>query len=266
MEEIIRKAQKSDVPALEKLWSECFPDDKEYAGFFFENIFKLPSARVCEVDGEVVAMIHVFPRTIKTPEGEMSAKYIYGVGTTKPFRGRQIAGRMLEAEAKDCDVLLLIPQSESLFAFYEKYGFDVLAKVKKEEIAPDGKAEIRRAGKADIPYLNEVYERALGEAVFATRNEDTWRLLMAEHEFFGGGFLVFHGGYCAYYEHDGKPYIAEFFSDAVTSSEVAGAFGKKCTVITSGGETPLAVMRPVSEAGKEALSKYGERYINLMHN
>ncbi|MBR3848625.1 MAG: GNAT family N-acetyltransferase [Oscillospiraceae bacterium] len=266
MEEIIRKARESDIPTLEKLWSECFPDDTEYAGFFFENIFKLSSARVCEIGGEVVAMIHVFPRTLKTPEGEMSAKYIYGVGTTKSFRGRGIAGRMLEDEARECDVLLLIPQSESLFAFYEKYGFDVIAKVKKEEIAPDGKAEISKATKADIPYLNEVYERELSESVFATRNEDTWRLLMSEYEFFGGGFLVFHGGYCAYYEHNGKPYIAELFSDSTTPSEIAGAFGRECTVITNGEETPLAVMRPVSESGKAVLMKYKERYINLMHN
>ncbi len=266
MEEIIRKARESDIPALKMLWAECFPEDTEYAGFFFENIFKLPSARVCEVGGEVVAMIHVFPRKLKTPEGEMSAKYIYGVGTTKAFRGRGIAGRMLENEAGECDVLLLIPQSESLFAFYKKYGFDFLAKVKKEEVKPCGKAEIMRATEADIPYLNEIYEKSLETSVFAERDSATWRLLMSEYEFFGGGFAVFHGGYCAYYEHNGKMHIAEFFSNAAAPCEVAGGMKRECTVITSGGETPIAVMKPVSERGREALERTENRYINLMHN
>ena len=266
MEEIIRKARESDIPALKMLWDECFPEDTEYAGFFFENIFKLPSARVCEVGGKVVAMIHVFPRKLKTPEGDLSAKYIYGVGTAKSSRGCGIAGRMLEDEAKDCDVLLLIPQSESLFEFYKKYGFDFLAKVKKEEVAPRGKTEIRRATEADISYINEVYENALKASAFAERDDATWRLLMTEYDFFGGGFAVFRGGYCAYYEHNGKLFIAEFFSNGATPSEVAGAFGRECTVITSEGETPLAVMKPVSETGREALERIENRYINLMHN
>lgn len=266
MEEIIRNARESDIPALKELWAECFPDDSEYAGFFFENIFKLPSALVCEIGGEAVAMIHVFPRKLKTPDGELSAKYIYGVGTTKAFRGRGIAGRMLEAEAKECDVLLLIPQNESLFAFYEKYGFDVLAKVKKEDVAPNGRTEIRRATEADIPHINGVYEKALKEYAFAERDEAAWQLLMAEYEFFGGGFAVFRSGYCAYYEHNGKLFIAEFFSDGVAASEVAGAFGRECTVITGGGETPLAVMKPVSDRGREILERTENRYINLMHN
>ena len=266
MEEIIRRARESDIPALKMLWDECFPDDTEYAGFFFENIFKLPSARVCEIDGKVVAMIHVFPRALKTPERDLSAKYIYGVGTTASARGRGIAGRMLYEEENECDVLLLIPQSESLFAFYKKYGFDFIAKVKKEEVRPCGKIEIRRATEEDIPYLNEVYEKALETAAFAERDAATWRLLMAEYDFFGGGFAVFRGGYCAYYEHNGKLFIAEFFSNGATSAEIAGGFGRECTVITRGCETAFAVMKPVSEAGRNALEKTEDRYINLMHN
>lgn len=266
MEEIIRTAKEADIPLLKALWEECFPDDAEYAGFFFENIFKLSSARVCEVDGKCVAMIHVFPRILRTPAGKMGAKYIYGVGTTKAFRGRGIAGRMLQREAEACDVLLLIPQSESLFAFYEKYGFDELAKVKKEAVTPAGNTEIRRAAERDIPFMNEVYETALGDTVFTERDAATWRLLMAEYEFFGGGFKVFRGGYCAYYEHNGKLFVAEFFSNGAAPSEVAGGFGRECTVITSGGETPLAVMKPVSERGRKALSEFDNRYINLMHN
>lgn len=266
MEEIIRKAEEKDVPVLKALWNECFPEDTEYADFFFENIFRLPSARVCVINGEVCAMIHVFPRKVKTPEGVLDAKYIYGVGTTKASRGRGIAGRMLSSEACDCDVLLLIPQSESLFAFYEKCGFCELAKVKKEVVSPCGGIEMKDATQEDIPFLNEVYEASLQGAAYAERDCATWKLLMSEYEFFGGGFKVFRGGYCAYYEQEGKLFVAEFFSDGVKASLVAGGFGRECTVITSGGKTPLAVMRPVSERAGEILEKTENRYINLMHN
>ena len=211
-------------------------------------------------------MIHSFPRTLMTPRGELSAKYIYGVGTTTNARGKGVAGRLLASEEKDCDVLLLIPQSESLFAFYEKYGFSYLAKVSKCEVIPNGTTEIRPATENDIAYMNEVYERELENSLFTTRDSDTWRLLMSEYAFFGGGFAVFRGGYCAYYEESGRLFITEFFSDGATKEEVAGAFGKRAVVISKGCETPLAVLKPVSEKGREILEKYPDRYINLMHN
>ncbi len=266
MEKIIRKANNADIEALKALWIECFPKDIEYSEFFFKNIFRKDCAVVFEEEGELLGMIHSFPRTLMTPLGEISAKYIYGVGTTKEARGRGIAGRLLASEECDCDVLLLIPQNESLFAFYEKYGFSYLAHVSKKEVIPKGKTEIKKATEDDIEYLNEVYERKLQGSLFAKRDTATWRLLLSEYGFFGGGFAVFRGGYCAYYEENGKLHIAEFFSSIATKEEVAGAFGKSATVITKGKEKPLAVLKPVSENGKEILDKFENRYINLMHN
>jgi len=265
MEEIIRKANDSDVPFLRKLWEECFPKDVEYADFFFENIFRKPCAVVCEADGERVGMIHVFPRILSTPDGELSAKYIYGVGTTTSARGRGIAGRLLKGEECDCDVLLLIPQSESLFSFYEKYGFSHLAKISKEIVSPNGEILLREADYDDVGYMNSVYERSLEGAVFARRDADTWKLLINEYRFLGGGFKVFDGGYCAYYEEDGKLFLTELFG-SVSPCAVAGGFGRACSVITRGESEPIAVIKPVSEKGKAAIAKFSERYINLMHN
>ena len=266
MEEIIRKARENDKETLKALWVECFPKDVEYSEFFFEKIYKKNCAVLFEESGEILGMIHSFPRTLMTPEGAVSAKYIYGVGTAKKARGRGVAGRLLLSEEKDCDVLLLIPQNESLFAFYEKYGFLNLSKVSKREVSPNGKADIRLAEERDIAYLNGVYERELEGSLFATRDSDTWRLLMSEYAFLGGGFAVFRGGYCAYYEEAGRLFITEFFSNGATEEEVAGAFEKNATVTSKGGETPLAVLKPVSEKGRELLEKYHDRYINLMHN
>ena len=266
MEEIIRRAKEEDIPRLREIWAECFPLDTEYAEFFFERIFRVPSAVVCEIGGECVAMIHVFPRILSTPEEELSAKYIYGVGTLKKFRGQGIAGRLLQSEEKACDALLLIPQSESLFEFYKKYGFSELSKVRKFSEKTKGKAEVFRAGEDDIAHLNSVYESMLSGKVFARRDYKTWKLLIDEYSFLGGGFAVWRDGYCAYYEHGGKLVIPEFFSKETSPASVAGAFGRECEITTFGGETPLAVIKPLSERAKDAIGKESARYINLMHN
>lgn len=264
--EKIRNAKIEDIESLKKLWTECFPKDIEYSKFFFEKIFRLECARVCEVEGEVAAMLHSFPRTVCAGKESLSAKYIYGVGTSKAFRGHGIAGRLLESEAKECDVLLLIPQSESLFEFYKRYGFTHLAHVDMSVVTPSGSTELRRATEADIPYLNEVYERELSGFLHTERDEKTWKLLLSEFEFLGGGFYIFRGGYCAQYKNGEKIEIVEFFSDVAKECEIAGAFGEECVVTTTGEASPLAVLKPVSDRGYETLLKYRKRYINLMHN
>ena len=264
MEEKIRYATQYDISPMKKLWAECFPKDVEYAKFFFENIFKLPCARVCEVEGKCVAMIHVFPRLIESPFGEMTAKYIYGVGTTKDFRGRGIAGRMLEAEAKDCDLLVLIPQGESLFEFYKKYGFSEICEVSKSEVLQKEKAPLKKANEGDIPYINAIYEKCLADYLYAKRDEKTWKLLMDEYEFLGGGFMVFDGGYCAYYKEGDNVFITEFFSEK--RENVLGEISDRMSLTTKGSGTKLAVIRPVSDAARTILGEQRMRYINLMHN
>ncbi len=266
MEEIIRKARKEDMPSLRSMWAECFPEDVKYSEFFFERIFKLQSAVVYEQNGECVGMIHVFPRRLCTPVGTLSAKYIYGVGTLKKCRGRGIAGRLLESEAHSCDALLLIPQSDSLFEFYKKCGFSEIAYVKNLKAEPDGKAPVREAGEEDIPHLNDVYEKALSEAVYCERDPDAWRLLIDEHKSFGGGFKVWDGGYCAYYYHNGKVIVPEFFSETASPAELAGAFSKECIVTTFGSEKPIAVAKILSKAAEKTFSDACGAYVNLMHN
>ena len=123
MEKKIRCAVASDIEVIRELWSECFPDDTEYARFFYDRVFKLSCARVCTVDGIVAGMLHSFPYDFATPDGILHARYIYGVGTAKKYRGLGIAGDLLQAEAKDCDFTVIIPQSAGLFSFYEKNGF-----------------------------------------------------------------------------------------------------------------------------------------------
>ncbi len=262
MEEIIRKSKKEDISALKELWQECFPDDSDYASFFFENIFKYECAVVFESHGEILGMIHVFPRVLNTPQGKLFAKYIYGVGTKKSARGHGIAGKLMDSEAKDTDLLVLIPANEGLFEFYEKKGFSEICEVRKAHVPLFGKTPVRKAGEQDIPYMNSVYEKALKESLYAERDFATWKLLMSEYASFGGGFSVFSGGYCAHYEKEGELIISEVFGENTEGID----FGCEATYTTLGFGSKIAVIRPITEKAREILSKTPKRYINLMHN
>ncbi len=267
MEMMIRKANSGDIQAIKQMWAECFPDEPGYAEFFFDRIFKVECARVCEADGEIAGMIHVFPRTLLCGGERFSAKYIYGVGTKKSFRGKGIAGRLLESEMHSCDIVTLIPQNEGLFTFYEKNGFFELSQVFDELVLPQGKADLRKADLSDIEDINAVYEKHCDGFIFTERDRDTWELLMSEFEMLGGGIYVFDGGYCAVsVSDDGEYYIDEFFSSKTGKEQVCGFFGKSCRVRTAGDGKRLAVLRAVSEKGRRILASNTKRYINLMHN
>ncbi|MBQ2841112.1 MAG: GNAT family N-acetyltransferase [Oscillospiraceae bacterium] len=260
MEKIIRNAKESDIPAMKLLWLECFPADVEYSKFFFDRIFRLPCARVCEIGGVCVAMIHVFPYDFATPDGILHAKYIYGVGTTGAFRGRGIAGEMLESEAHSCDFTVIIPQSISLFDFYERYGYTELFSVSKTVTEGKGDETLHRATEKDIPRINEMYEAMCKDIVHPIRSEERWKTIMAEFEFLGGGISLSETGYCVHYEYEGKTEICELCGNA------ADLFGKGCTATVPGESIRLGLARLISSRAKEIFSKGYGKYMNLMHN
>ena len=261
MEKIIRNATENDIAAMQELWIECFPGDVEYSKFFFKRIFRLECARICEIGGEVAAMLHSFPYDFATPDGILHAKYIYGVGTAKKYRSRGIAGELLEAEASGCDFTVIIPQSVSLFDFYEKHGFTELFSVSKKIVKPFEKLQTVKAGKGDIEKLNALYEAMCAETIHPIRTRERWETIMDEFEFLGGGISFFDGGYCVYYEYDGERGISELCPGDATSP-----FGEQCPAITCGAETALGAARLISERAEKIFKKGFLRYLNLMHN
>ncbi len=266
MEEIIRHAKEDDIQSLKELWVECFPNDVEYSKFFFERIFKLNFARVVEADGKVVAMLHSFPYNFATPEGELSAKYIYGVGTSSEYRGRGLAGKLLQYEANSCDFIAIIPQSESLFDFYKKYGYTEIFEVSKSVAKPDGVIHLTRACEQDIEKLDAMYEKLCEGCIHPIRSEERWKTIMAEFEFLGGGISLFDGGYCVHYEYNEKTEICEMYSPEISAEVLVGAFGHECVVTSRGGGIKLGAVKIISERAKKVFQRGYGRYLNLMHN
>ena len=266
MEEIRNYAEKADFGDVEMLWNECFPQFGNYVDFFMERIYKPECARLMRIDGALAGMIHVFPRTFALNGENFSAKYIFGVGTAKKFRGLGIAGKLLEREACDCDFLTLIPQDKGLFEFYKKKGFSVITRLCEETITGGKKMETKPAKEEDIPYLNEIYENMCKGIPFAKHAADDWKTLLAEYEFLGGGFLIFDGGYLVYAPSEDVIYVDEFASKKLSPSEVCGIFEKPCKVRSVGNNTDIAVIKPISERGKALFENENGCYINLMHN
>ncbi len=103
------------------LWAEAFGEGDPYCTSFFRHHFSEEASLVALEGGKLTAMLH----TVRTTLFGVPARYLYAVATAKEYRGRGIftaLHRTLEAQAEE-PCFFLIPEGESLFGFYERFGY-----------------------------------------------------------------------------------------------------------------------------------------------
>lgn len=110
------------------LWQSCFGDDNETIDMFFKNSFSYENAVICTDKAEVVSQLFLLPEKLSLGEKEYFAYYIYAAATAESYRKQGIMGSLLEftsalAADRKADYLFLVPATEKLFDYYEKFGF-----------------------------------------------------------------------------------------------------------------------------------------------
>ncbi len=169
---MIRFADKNDIPRLKEIWRECF---HESGDFFFERMFK--NCLVFEKD-KICAMLHIL-------EYECDGKivhYLYGIGTTEIHRGKGIAAQLIEcairyAESLNVAFVMLVPQEESLFDYYKRFGFE---KNCLRALSKPFEFNLKKATISDIPKLNTLYEEKCAGILHITRNVEEWEIILTE--------------------------------------------------------------------------------------
>lgn len=126
---MILPAQLCHKEQMVTLWSYAFGDKAESVEKFLDKIFKY--FLVYEEDGIVKGMLSVLPVTFYGKNGG----YIYAVTTHKKFRGQGICSKLMETVKADkkYNFLVLKPQNDNLFEFYEKMGFKKVSQLEKEK-------------------------------------------------------------------------------------------------------------------------------------
>ena len=126
---MIKQSEKSMVPKLKELWTECFPKDKQcLIDLFFEKRFSAKNTLIYLQDGDVAAALYLLPAHIVTKSSLEDMLYVYAVGTFKQYRGRGFVTELLEearktASKRGVKYLTLAPVGKYLFEFYGKRGY-----------------------------------------------------------------------------------------------------------------------------------------------
>lgn len=138
---MITFAKKKHISDIASLWNEAFGDKFEDIFGYLKTLVEY--CVVFEENNKVISMLFLLP--VKC--GKKKGRYIYAVATLKSYRGMGISTTLIEfakgfANDNNEDFLILVPQSEGLFKFYEKRGFVPLSFERKVIIDSDNGEEV----------------------------------------------------------------------------------------------------------------------------
>ena len=124
------------IPSMRSLWKEAFGDVDEALDAFFVTAFAPERCRVFADGNEVLGALYIFDCELKNKK----IAYIYAVATKKSARGQGIAKNLLDdthryLARKGYAGAILVPGEPSLFAFYEKLGYEICSQIGELETA-----------------------------------------------------------------------------------------------------------------------------------
>lgn len=109
---------------IRTLWKEAFGDSNDFIDSFIDKFYSLERMYTVWKRDKLISVLHILPFSMNG----LKVGYIYGVATDMEERGKGHATRLIkkaitQAKSNNLDAIALIPASESLRCYYEKFGF-----------------------------------------------------------------------------------------------------------------------------------------------
>ena len=151
------------------LYREIFPEDSDA---FVDYYYRKRPKRILamEEEGEIVGMLHINPFSMSFFKKELTASYLYAIGTKKEKRKQGIMGELLRRafsllEEEGEPFCFLIPVAESI---YSPYGFRTIGKLSLKEKPLE---EIEKSVLYALP-TKELLERRAEEAALSDEEDE----------------------------------------------------------------------------------------------
>jgi predicted N-acetyltransferase YhbS len=258
----LRFAKKNDVDGITRLWDECFPGDEAFREYYMAEIFEPANTLVHEDGGRVVSMAHMLPMEMDYHTRIVPVCYVYAMGTDPAYRGKGLAAELMEQvfrelRQRDIPLAVIVPQEDSLFDYYGRFGFAGVFSIGRERIArrdfPDlpgnGAFELVRSnlfgygtgsgigigpGESGFPSgdilaaANTVFEKVMIYRNHIRRTAEHWERVVRTAEISGGGMFVLKkdglfAGYAVCEMSGSGPVINELICEDEDSFNALGA-------------------------------------------
>ena len=222
-----RPPRGGEEPQLQALFTESFGDER-----FTELFFRLgysPDRCFLAAEGQVLAALHWFDCSL---HGRRCA-YVYGIAAFEHCRGRGIGSALIRAAMahlqQSYEVILLVPAEESLFGYYERFGFSAVSTICQETVLSGAPLPLRKL--------------SIGEYAALRRKRLPLGGVIQE-----GAALELLEGYADFYATENAlcavsgGLVWELLGDKRDAPGILGALGiPEAIVRTPGGSTPFAM-------------------------
>lgn len=206
-------AEKGDTEMLKKLWLSSFDDKEEAVDLFLGEYFDENKTAVCKDEDEIVSMLFLIDAKMSINGQAREIYYIYAAATSKDYRNRGIMGRLLafsenEAKKQGKAALVLLPQTNKLVSFYEKYGYRAFFKSRTFSLTNITKGDCKEAFAGE----NEIREKYLPDNSVLWSGEH-FEFLEKFYALYGGKVVKTNNSYAIVSSFDEKICeISEFFA------------------------------------------------------
>lgn len=118
----------SDESSLRSIWREIFHDSEEFVDLFFRKMYSEESTLVYRSGSEIAGMVFFPEYEFKFGSKRSNLGYMCGAATLPEFRNKGIMGQMINhsveiMKERGYGYAALIPASDSLYGYYERFGF-----------------------------------------------------------------------------------------------------------------------------------------------
>lgn len=110
------------------VYMTAFPEDsKKFATDFINRFFK-NCCRYIIKDGKLVSMLFLLDGSLENGEESYPVAYLYAAATLPLYRGQGLMSELIEKAKKETaekgKILITKPATESLYSYYERFGFE----------------------------------------------------------------------------------------------------------------------------------------------
>lgn len=121
--------EKKYIPDLFSLWKQSFGDEDGYIRLFFEKEYEHCRTFACFENGKIVSALYLLDCFIPLGEERLDGWYLYAAATKPESRGRGLMSDLIRqaqafAEKENRAFIALVPGEESLYGYYQRFGFD----------------------------------------------------------------------------------------------------------------------------------------------
>lgn len=122
------KGEEKYIDTLSCLWQSVFGDNEDYIKLFFSKAYPECECFAETENGVVVSALYLLKCNLNFDGSIFNGRYLYAAATLSTHRSRGLMGKLIDEAKTYCknegiDFIALVPASDSLYSYYEKFGF-----------------------------------------------------------------------------------------------------------------------------------------------